>query len=54
MALPTIKRSPDFLAFAKAMVERRTIMIVMAGDFNLILTLDDKSSANVEIPRCGC
>jgi hypothetical protein len=29
-------------------------MISMAGDFNLILTLDDKSSTIVEIPGCGC
>jgi hypothetical protein len=54
MDLPTIKRSPAFIADVKAKVEHRTIMIAMAGDFNLILTLDDKSSTIVEIPGCGC
>jgi hypothetical protein len=45
------RRSPAFLAELKAKVEHTTIPVVMAGDFNLIRTPDDKSSAIVDIPR---
>jgi hypothetical protein len=36
------RRSPAFLAELKAKVERTTIYVIMAGDFNLIHTPDDK------------
>jgi hypothetical protein len=32
-------------------VERCTIPVVVVGDFNLIRSLDDKSSASVNLPR---
>src|SRR3954469_17176951 len=45
------RRSPDFLAELKAKVERCTTPVVVAGDFNLIRSPDDKSSSHVDIPR---
>jgi hypothetical protein len=45
------RRSSAFLAKLKAKVERTTIPVVVAGDFNLIRTPDDKSSAILDIPR---
>ena len=44
-------RSPAFLAELRSKVERCTIPVVVAGDFNLIRSPDDKSSANVDLPR---
>ena len=45
------RRSPAFLAELRSKVERCTIPVVVAGDFNLIRSPDDKSSANVDLPR---
>jgi hypothetical protein len=45
------RRSPAFLAELKAKVERTTIHVIVAGDFNLIRTPDDKGSTIWDIPR---
>jgi hypothetical protein len=45
------RSSPAFLAELKAKVEHTTIPVIVAGDFNLIRTPDDKSSAILDIPR---
>jgi hypothetical protein len=45
------RRSPTFLAELKAKVECCTTPVVVAGDFNLILSPNDKSSSLVDIPR---
>uniref|UniRef100_A0ACD5VJ36 Uncharacterized protein n=1 Tax=Avena sativa TaxID=4498 RepID=A0ACD5VJ36_AVESA len=44
-------RSPAFLEELKAKVERCSTLVVVAGDFNLIRSHEDKSSHNVDIPR---
>jgi len=44
-------RSATFLAELKAKVESCFIPVVVAGEFNMIRSLEDKSSANVDIPR---
>ena len=44
-------RSSAFLNELKAKVERCSTPLVVAGDFNLIRSPDDKSSANVDIRR---
>jgi hypothetical protein len=45
------RRSPAFLDELRAKVERSTIPVVVAGDFNLIRMPEDKSSAVVDVPR---
>ena len=42
-------RSPAFLAELRAKVARCATPLVIAGDFNLIRSPDDKSSANIDI-----
>ena len=44
-------RSPAFLLELKSKVERCSSPVVVAGDFNLIRSSDDKSSSNVDVPR---
>ncbi|CAM0912939.1 unnamed protein product [Alopecurus aequalis] len=44
-------RSPAFLAEVRAKVEWCTTPLVIAGDFNLIRSPDDKSSANLDVHR---
>ncbi|KAE8779936.1 putative anion transporter 2, chloroplastic [Hordeum vulgare] len=49
---PTDHRcSADFLAELKNKVERRTTLVVVAGDFNLIRWASDKSSPNMDRDR---
>ena len=45
------RRSADFLCEIKSKVERCPTPVVVAGDFNLIRSPDDKSSDNVGLPR---
>lgn len=45
------RRSQAFLAELKSKVERCDTPVVVAGDFNLLRSPDDKSSANVDFPR---
>jgi exonuclease III len=44
-------RSRAFLDELRAKIDRCTTPVVVAGDFNLIRTPEDKSSRNVDIPR---
>ena len=44
-------RSATFLTELRAKVERCSTPLVVAGDFNLIRSPDDKSSANVDLQR---
>jgi exonuclease III len=45
------RRSREFLDELKVKVERTTIPVVVAGDFNLIRSPEDKSSSNLDLPR---
>ncbi|XP_071682993.1 uncharacterized protein [Lolium perenne] len=45
------RRSPAFLQELRNKVDRCTTPVVVAGDFNLIRSPEDKSSANVDVPR---
>ena len=45
------RRSAEFLAELRSKVERCHTPVVVAGDFNLIRSPDDKSSDNVDLPR---
>ena len=44
-------RSPAFLAELRAKVARCATPLVIIGDFNLVRSPDDKSSANIDIHR---
>jgi hypothetical protein len=45
------RRSPAFLAKLTSKVDRCTTPVMIAGDFNLIRSPEDKSSAHVDLPR---